>query len=80
MTSTIASTLEALSNVGKASVVLRLTGTVCSTDVISAAVARHSQLLALDSDGSLTIQSGADAWGTMRDFGHEVLEALMQTE
>jgi hypothetical protein len=80
MTPTIASTLAALSNVGKTTVALRVAGTVYPSEVLRSAITRRNHVLGLDSGGSLIIHSGPDAWGALRDFGHEVLEAAVQAE
>ena len=81
MTPTIASTLAALSNVGKATVTVRLNTQVYSLDGARRAVARQSHALSLDAAGELTVRdAGGDSWRALREFTQDLLATAVQTE
>lgn len=81
MTPTIASTLAALSDVGKASVTVRLNAQVYPLDTALRAAARHGDALSLTDAGVLTIREAGDAsWRALREFTQDLLSAAVHTE
>ena len=81
MTQTIASTLTALKNVGKALVTIPLNEAVYPPEMVRRAVLSHGGCFVLDVERKLTIQeAGIDTWSSFRELSQELLHAAIQAE